>query len=260
MKELTVGEVSRVAHVSVRTLHHYDAIGLLVPSGRTQAGYRLYSAADLERLRQIRLYRELDFGLDEIADILDGANTSATDHLRRQHRLLTERVARDEALLSAVETEMEARNMGISLTPEEQFEIFGDAPLDEYAEEAGSRWGDTAAWKESQRRTRRYTKSDWLEINAEADANTGAFAAAFRAGQAVDGTTAMDLAEAHRMHITRWFYDCDYGIHRGLGEMYVADARFAAVFDQVEPGLAVYVRNAICANADRAEGQRPEVG
>jgi DNA-binding transcriptional MerR regulator len=114
MKEYTVGEVAGLSHVSVRTLHHYDDIGLLTPSGRSAAGYRLYSGADLRRLQQVLLYRELDFGLDEIAQILADPDAAAGDHLRRQHRMLRQRQARDRALLCAIEKEMEARQMGIS--------------------------------------------------------------------------------------------------------------------------------------------------
>jgi DNA-binding transcriptional MerR regulator len=149
VNEYTVGEVARLAHVSVRTLHHYDDIGLLAPSGRTAAGYRQYSEADLRRLRQVLFYRQLDFGLDEIAEMLADAGAGTDDHLRRQHRLVRERQARDQALLRAIEKEMEARQMGIALTPEEQFEIFGTAKLGQYTQEARQRWGDTEAWQGS---------------------------------------------------------------------------------------------------------------
>jgi DNA-binding transcriptional MerR regulator len=254
----TVGEVARLAHVSVRTLHHYDGIGLLAPSTRSAAGYRLYTDSDLDRLRRVLFYRELEFGLEEIAEILADASAGTDDHLRRQHRLLRQRRARDEALLAAIEREMEARAMGISLTPEEQFEIFGTDKLDEVTEEARQRWGDTHAWQESQRRSAAYTKDDWIAIKAEGDASINGFAEALRAGEPANGPVAMDLAEAHRQHITRWFYDCGYEMHRGLADMYTADARYTAPYDEIEPGLAFYVRDAMYANADRGPG-RPQV-
>ena len=228
MTEYLVGDLARISHVSVRTLHHYDSIGLLTPSARSAAGYRLYSGADLRRLRQILFYRELGFALEEIADILADPAAGTDDHLRRQHRLLRERQARDAALLGAIEREMEARKMGISLTPEEQFEIFGTDKLAEYTEEAKQRWGDTDAWKQSARRTAAYTKEDWIAIKSEADANITGFAEAMRAGEPATGTVAMDLAEAHRQHLSRWFYDCDYQMHRGLAELYVSDPRYMA--------------------------------
>ena len=246
-----MGEVARLSHVSVRTLHHYDAIGLLAPSGRSPAGYRLYSDTDLRRLRQILFYRELGFALDEIADILADPAAGTDDHLRRQHRLLRERRARDASLLGAIETEMEARKMGIALTPEEQFEIFGTDKFAEYAEEAEQRWGDTDAWKESGRRTAAYTKEDWITIKAEADASIAGFADAIRAGEPATGTVAMDLAEAHRQHLIRWFYDCGYDMHRGLAELYISDPRYTEPYEKMAPGYSRYVHDAIMANADR---------
>ena len=248
-----MGEVARLSHVSVRTLHHYDAIGLLAPSARSPAGYRLYSGTDLRRLHQILFYRELGFALEEIADILADPAAGTDDHLRRQHRLLRERRARDAALLGAIEREMEARKMGIALTPEEQFEIFGTDKFAQYAEEAEQRWGDTEAWKQSQRRSAAYTKDDWITIKAQADANIAGFAEAMRAGEPATGTVAMDLAEEHRQHISRWFYDCGHDQHRGLAEMYISDPRYTAPYDEIEPGFSQYVHDAILANADRAQ-------
>ncbi len=253
--EYTVGEVARLSGVSVRTLHHYDSVGLLSPGARSPSGYRLYREADLLRLRQVLFYRELGFGLDEIAEILADPAAGADDHLRRQHRLLRERAARTSALLRALEKEMEARKMGMALTPEEQFEIFGTDQMDERAEEAWQRWGDTEAWQESQRRNAAYTKEDWITIKGEADASIRGFADAMRAGEPATGTVAMDLAETHRQHISRWFYDCGYGRHRGLAEMYVADPRYTAPWDEIAPGFSGYVHDAILANADRAGGR-----
>ncbi|HEY6280056.1 MAG TPA: MerR family transcriptional regulator [Streptosporangiaceae bacterium] len=253
MDGYTVGELARMSHVSVRTLHHYDGIGLLTPGGRSPAGYRLYSDADLRRLRQILFYRELEFGLDEIAEMLAAPDAGTDDHLRRQHRLLRQRQARARALLTAIEKEMEARKMGISLTPEEQFEIFGTDKFGEYVAEAEQRWGGTGAWQESARKTAAYTKDDWITIKAEAERNIADFAAAMRAGEPPTGTVAMDLAEAHRQHLSRWFYDCGYGQHRGLAEMYMSDPRYTATYDEIEPGFSQYVHDAIMANADRAQ-------
>ena len=121
-----------------------------------------------------------------------------------------------------------------------------------YADEARERWGDTEAYRQSQERTARYTERDWAEIKAESAALSERLAAALGEGVAADSPAAMDLAEEHRQQITRRFYDCGYDVHRGLGDMYVADARFTATYDAVRPGLARYLRDAIHANADRA--------
>jgi len=249
-----VGAVAQLSGTSVRTLHHYDEIGLLAPSGRSAAGYRKYSRNDLQRLEQILFYRELDFGLDEIGEILADPGSGADDHLRSQHRLLRTRIERHLRMVAAIEKEMEARQMGILLTPEEQFEIFGENYYGEqFAAEAEQRWGDTPAYQQSRQRTAAYTKDDWIQIKAEADANERGLVEAMRSGAAPDSEGAMDLAEAHRQGITKWFYDCGYDIHRGLAEMYVADERFSKHYDDLAPGLARYVHEAILANAARAD-------
>src|SRR3954464_12407490 len=123
---MNVGEVAALAGVTVRTLHHYDRIGLLSPSVRTAAGYRRYTPSDLDRLHQVLVYRELGVPLEEIATLLDDPGADPAEHLRRQHRLLRDRLERTRAMVAAVEKEMEAQSMGISLTPEERFELFGD--------------------------------------------------------------------------------------------------------------------------------------
>lgn len=247
--EFPIGEVARLAHVSVRTLHHYDEIGLLRPSGRTSAGHRRYDAADLQRLREILYYRELDFGLEEIASMLTDPGAGTEAHLRTQHRMLRERIDRHRQLLRALEKEMEARKMGMSLTPEEQFEVFGTDKLAEYQAEAEQRWGSTDAWQQSQRRTAAYTKQDWEQIKAEADANIEGFRVALTSGLPADGPRARELAEQHRQHIARWFYDCDLAMHRCLAELYVSDPRYLASYDEIAPGFSQYVHDAIVANA-----------
>jgi DNA-binding transcriptional MerR regulator len=249
----TVGTVARLAGTSVRSLHHYDRIGLLTPGERNAAGYRLYSRADLKRLQQILFYRALGFTLDDIGAILADPAQDARAHLRRQHRLLREQVSRGQQMLAAIEKELEAGQMGIALTPEEQLEVFGtDKVSGEWAQEAGQRWGDTEAWAQSQRRAAAYTKQDWLGIRAEATGINQEFLDAMRAGIPADDPRAADLAERHRQHISRWFYDCAYDMHRGLAEMYLADERFGQNYDDMAPGLARYVHDAMLANADRA--------
>jgi MerR family transcriptional regulator, thiopeptide resistance regulator len=246
-----VGQVASFAGVTVRTLHHYDEIGLLSPSGRSHAGHRRYDDADLDRLQQILFYRELGFPLDEVAALLDDPDADPQEHLRRQHELLTVRIEKLQKMAEAVEHAMEARKMGINLTPEEKFEVFGEYDPDRFDEESRRRWGDTEPYRESQRRVATYTKEDWLRIKAEGAGNTNAFVALMDAGVAPDSDSAMDLAEQHRQQISRNFYDCTYEIHTGLAEMYVADERFTSTFEQIKPGLAGYLRDAILANAVR---------
>ncbi|MGW5094071.1 MerR family transcriptional regulator [Streptomyces nodosus] len=247
----SVGEVAGFAGVTVRTLHHYDEIGLLVPGERTRAGHRRYGEADLDRLQQIRFYRELGFPLDEVAALLDDPDTDPRAHLRRQHRLLTVRIERLRSMAAAVERAMEAHTMGIALTPQERFEVFGDQDPEQHTEETERRWGGTEAYTESRRRTARYTKGDWMRMRDERNAWLERYDALMAAGGRPDGERAMDLAEEHRQHIGTWFYPCSYAMHRGLGEMYVADARFREFYDSTRPGLAAHLSDAIVANAAR---------
>lgn len=247
----SVGEVAALSGVTVRTLHHYDRIGLLSPSGRTAAGYRRYSAADLDRLHAVLLYRDLGFPLEEIATLLDDPEADPAAHLRRQHRLLRDRLERTAAMVAAVEKEMEARQMGISLTPEERFEVFGEQDPARYDEEVRERWGETDAYAQSQRRTAAYAKDDWMRIKAEGEDVERRLAEALRAGVPADSPQAMDLAEEHRQLIGRNFYDCSPEMHAGLGRMYVEDERFTAHYEAIAPGLARYVSAAVVANAAR---------
>ena len=253
---LTVGEIADLAGVTVRTLHHYDDSGLLSPTTRTDAGYRLYGPDDVTRLQQILYYRELGFGLDAIADLLDDPTADPLAHLVRQRLLLTERIDHLEQMVAHIDRSLEARSMDIDMTADEKLEVFGEAYTadhDAYQEEARQRWGDSDAWAQSRRRTSRYTKQDWQQAMADQQAAGEQLVAAMAAGLPADSPEAMDAAEAHRQQISRWFYDCSYAIHRGLGDMYVQDPRFRQTYEDMAPGLAAYVRDAIHANARRAE-------
>lgn len=248
----SVGQVAGLAGVTIRTLHHYDEIGLLSPSGRSSAGYRIYEESDLRRLQQLLFYRELGFTLEEIATIVNDPRSDAVGHLRRQRGLLIARIERLSAMVAAIDHEMEAKMRGIRLTPEERFEVFGNLKPEGYAEEAQQRWGDTEAYRQSQRRVATYNKEDWLKIKAEEEEVRASLAAAFAAGSGPDSEEAMAAAEAHRQHISRWFYECSYDVHRRLADMYVNDERFRANYDALAPGLAQFIRDAAHANAGRA--------
>jgi len=250
---LTVGQVAERLDVTVRTLHHYDEIGLVAPSERSRAGYRLYTEQDLTRLQHVVVYRRLGFALDEIALLLQEPE-SVGQHLRRQRAAVTHRLDELRELVTAIDRALDKEGSGMKLTREEQKELFGEGFSDDYAAEAQERWGETDAWKQSQRRTSQYSKEDWVEVKAEMDTVNAAFVEAKRAGLAPDSTQAMDAAEAHRRHIHDRFYDVSHDFHRGLADMYVADPRFTGTYDDQEPGLAQYVRDAIHANADRHAG------
>ncbi|GAA2208027.1 hypothetical protein GCM10009850_034850 [Nonomuraea monospora] len=139
----------------------------------------------------------------------------------------------------------------LNLTAEDRAELFGDFDPDAHATEAEQRWDGTDAWSDAKRRSSSYTKEDWKRSKAEAGDLGTRLANALRSGSPADGDVAMDLAEEHRAHISRWFYECTYEIHRGLGDLYVSDPRFTTSLDATAPGLAAYLRSAITANAQR---------
>ena len=250
----SIGEVARLAGVSVRTLHHYDEIGLLVPAGRAPSGYRAYDEASLQRLQRILAYRELGFSLEDVARILDDPDVDAREHLLRQRELLTERIERLQRIVDVVDQTLEAHQMGLTLDPKDMFEVFGEDNPSQYADEARERWGETDAYKVSNQRVATYRKQDWLQVKAANEAVLAAFGAAFAAGLPADSEEAVEAAEQARLHIDRWFYPCSPEMHCGLADMYVMDERFAAYYDRVADGLSRYVHDAIHANALRAQG------
>lgn len=243
----TVGELARLTGVTVRALHHYDEIGLCCPSGRTQAGYRLYSDADVARLQQVLLFRELGLPLDEIAAVLNDA--ARRDEALREHRavLVTKR-ARLDAMVSAVDAALAHLEQGHPMQPDDVKQMFDGFDATQYEDEATARWGDTEAYKESARRTRAYGKADWELIKSDWNAIYSALATLMTGGIPVTDASVQELVEKHRAHIDRWFYPCSPDMHKGLGAMYVADSRFASNLDKHGAGFAQYLSDAIAAS------------
>ena len=248
----TVGEVARATGVTVRTLHHYDEIGVLNPSNRSASGYRIYGEGDLERLQEILFFRQLGFGLDEIRLSLGDPSLDRREVLLRQRSLMADQVGKLRRMVDAIDAALDAIDEGTDMDKKDMFEVFGDFDPADHEKEAEERWGGTDAFKESQRRTKSYGKEQWKELGAEGKLIGEKLAELMATGAEPTSEGAMDLAEQHRQHISRWFYDCSYEIHIGLGEMYVADPRFTKYWDAFHPGLAVFTRDAFVANAARA--------
>jgi MerR family transcriptional regulator, thiopeptide resistance regulator len=243
----TVGEVSELAGVTVRALHHYDEIGLLAPSARSEAGYRLYSHADLLRLQEILVWRELGFPLSEIQAMLDEPGYDRGSALRRQRELVDRELERLSGIAGALDAALKAHANGTRLEETTMFEGFDHS---EYEEEVRERWSHTEAYRESARHTAGYGEADWAAIRAESEDIVRSFAELLAACEPADGEAARALAERHREQISQWFYPCSPEMHRRLGEMYVSDERFTRNYEQVAPGLASYVCEAIAANAE----------
>ncbi len=244
MTNRTVGEVARELGLTVRTLHHYDRIGLCVPSERSDAGYRLYTPADLVRLQQIVVYRRLEVPLDRIAQLL--ADGDVVTHLRRQREVVSNRLQELTGLVAAIDETLEKAMNDEPMTTDDMKKLFGDG-FEEAQAEAQERWGDSPQWQESQRRTKRYTKADWERIKTEQDDLQQRMADAFRSGVSPESTQAGELVREHRAQITRWFYDCSPQLQIELGRMYVADPRFTAAYDDTydAPGLSTWICAAI---------------
>ena len=259
---MTVGEAANLVGVSVRTLHHWEQIGLLVPAARSSAGYRLYGPADIERIHQILVYRETGMALADIAQLLGETESgvapatltpsSATAHLARQRKLLTDRIARLQEMVSAVDTMMEKKKMGIQLTPEEQVEIFGKDWKPEWQDEARERWDDPEVWSQYADRTAKLTKDDYRRITAEIKAMEAQLGEAKRNGVQPGTERANQLAELHRASLDQWF-DVPYARQILLARMYTQDPQFAKHYNDIEPDLTPWLLQIVEANA-RAHG------
>lgn len=246
-----VKDVARIAGISVRTLHYYDEIGLLVPPTRSDAGYRLYDDDSLLRLQQILIGRELGLTLEEIRGSLDDPNFNHKEALLRQRDALEKRARATTEMIDAVDRALailDSDEKGDDMT---MTEIFDGFDPEDHAAETEARWGQTEAYAESAKRTKSYSPDDWKLIKDQQDAIYSEMAAAMNEDQNPEDVAAMDIAERHRLSIDRWFYSCSHQAHAGLADLYEADSRFAATIDKHGKGLTPFLAAAIRANAKR---------
>lgn len=244
--------MAEVSGISIRTLQHYDEIGLLTPVRMHETGYRLYSEDDLARLQEILFFRELDFSLAEIKSIIESPGYGRNEALGAQRDLLKLKIKRLNKMIRTIDKTIEAEEGGLEMTNDELFGgLVDDATLEEYAKEAKERWGGTDAYKESEHKTAQYTKQDWERINATSSDIYIKIADLMDAGADPGDPEVQAQTRRWYNHITDSFYTCTPEIFRGLGEMYVADHRFTENIDKVRPGLAAYLKDAmqICADS-----------
>lgn len=255
-RRFRVSELAELSGVSVRTLHYYDEIGLLSPSDRTGAGYRLYDESELLRLQQILIRRELGFSLAQIGRALDDPGFDQRAALVEQRTALAARAdqARDmirsiDAALSRLDAteDDEERQMTQEPFPKELFDGFDPA---EYEDEVKERYGEEAHRLTSER-VANYTRADWEAFRNENGTIYSDMFALLQSGEPADSEAAMDVAERHRLSIDRWFYSCNHQMHAGLADLYEADGRFADSIDKFGDGLTPYLSAAIRANAAR---------
>lgn len=250
MRLRTVGEVAELTGVTVRALHHYDEIGLLSPSERTAAGYRLYSDADLVRLHAIVNWRDMGFGLTDIAGMLDDQGDDVSTALKRQRERLLDRADRLGAMIEALEAAIDAHDRGMTMNDDTVIEIFDGFDPTEHEDEAHRRWGDTDAYVESRRRASEYSADDWKRFKRQNQENLDDFISMMKAGSPPDSPEAQEAARRHGALIDEWFYPITPEIHLGLAESYVTDPRFEATYETAATGLARYIRDAIVALHD----------
>jgi MerR family transcriptional regulator, thiopeptide resistance regulator len=245
----TIGQVAALTGLTVRALHHYDAIGLVCPSHRSGAGYRLYTDDDLRRLQQVLLLRELGFGLEAVRDLIEAPVSQKRDALLAQRTVLEQQRLHADTVLRAVDATLQSLETDTTMNIEHLFDGYEQFQNGEYAKEAEHRWGDSDAWNISRQRTGGYSKDDWARIAAEANAITAEFLAAMQRGDAADSRSATAIAERHRAHIERHFYPCSHSMHANVASLYTSDERFKAQYDKHAAGLAAYIEAAVRANA-----------
>ncbi|MGN0637875.1 MAG: MerR family transcriptional regulator [Huintestinicola sp.] len=240
--KLHIREFAKLTGVSVRTLHYYDEIGLLKPSYvDEQNGYRFYDEQSLQRMQEILFYRELDFPLKSISDILSSPEYDKQRALGEQKHLLELKMKRLGRLINALEGAMKGEKMSMNVFDNSEFE----AQREKYAKEAKERWGGTAAYKESAEKTAGYDKDKWKEINSAMDGIIGEFAECARSGAKPSDPSAQAIVKKWQDFISENYYACTKEILAGLGEMYAADERFMENIDKQGKGTAVFMSEAI---------------
>ena len=239
--KMHIKEFAKLTAVSVRTLHYYDEIGLLKPAFvDEQNGYRFYDENSLERMQEILFYRELDFELKSIRDILSSPDYDKRKALAEQRKLLILKKERLERIIDALDG-VEKGKIAMTAFDNSDYET----ARKQYETEAKQRWGNTDAYKEHAEKTADYTKDKWQEVNDGLMTVFAKFAECMNNGHTADSNEAQALVKELQDYITDNYYTCTNEILAGLGQMYVADERFKNNIDKQTPGTAEFVREAI---------------
>lgn len=240
---MQIKEFADFTGVSVRTLHYYDKIGLLTPARVDRdTGYRYYDAGSLLRMQEILFYRELDFPLKRIMEILSSPNYNTTKALAEQKHLLILKKERLERLISAIDHAMKG---------EPVMKAFDNTEFETYKAEAAEKWGNTDAYKEHAVKTKSYSKDQWRDLAGEMDKIFAAFAQCMEAGDAPTSSRVQAMVKELQDHITANYYHCTDQILYGLGQMYVGDDRFRSNIDRHGANTAAFVTAAITAYCNR---------
>ena len=237
---MKVSQVAKLTGITVRTLHYYDEIGLLKPGKVTQAGYRLYGPEDLEQLQQILFFRELDFSLEDIRQILRSPAYDKTLALKNHRQMLLQKRSRIDSLIALVEKTLEGET-------DMSFDQFDDSEIkntrQKYAQEAKQRWGNTDAYAQYEEKTESYDDPQWKLLKGEGEAILRRFGENRHLDPASE--EAQELVKDWQAYITANFYDCTKVILACLAEMYVGDERFTQNIDRFGEGTALFMATAI---------------
>ena len=235
--KMQIKEFAEFTGVSVRTLHYYDEIGLLKPAlANRSTGYRYYDHASLLRMQEILFYRELDFSLKDIQEILSSPNYDKQKALQMQKKLLTLKKERLEGLIAAIDSAVKGENI---------MSAFDNSKFDQYKAEAQKKWGQTEAYQEYTTKTKNHSQSDWQRTNDGLNAVFAEFTLCMRSGEQAQSDAAQALVKKLQIYITENYYTCTKEILAGLGQMYVMDERFKANIDQNGAGTAQFTSDAI---------------
>ena len=235
--KMLIKEFAEFAGVSVRTLHYYDEIGLLVPAFVDRAtGYRYYDESSVLRMQEILFYRELDFSLKSIGEILSSPNYDTRKSLEEQKILLTLKKERLERLISSIDDAMKGANI---------MRAFDNSEFEKYKVEAQEKWGKTDAYKQHAEKTKDYSKQKWNALTGEMDRIMAEFAFCMKKSERPDSAEAQNLVKMLQNHISENYYLCTNEILLGLGQMYIADERFKNNIDKHANGTAAFICEAI---------------
>jgi len=234
---MQIREFAEYTGVSVRTLHYYDEIGLLAPASvEKTTGYRYYDENSLLRMQEILFYRELDFPLKCIREMIASPDYDRNKALQQQKHLLTLKKQRLERLISAIDGAMKGDNV---------MKAFDNSEFERYQAEAKEKWGQTAAYREYEAKTKGRSKSAWNGLAGEMDGIMAQFALCRKNGGTPDSAGAQALVKTLQAHITEHYYPCTDEILAGLGQMYVGDECFRKNIDRHADGTAEFVSEAI---------------
>jgi MerR family transcriptional regulator, thiopeptide resistance regulator len=249
----TVGELAEKSGVSVRTLHHYDEIGLLKPVDRTRAGYRLYDIDSVLRLQQILINRALGLNLDNIRQLLDDPEFDVQQSLNAQLEQLEKQQMQTSAMICAVKVAIEHFQSDRKEAEMDLRKIFDGFDPAEFDEEADARWGMSEPYTASRERTKSYTENDWRQIKDEQSAIFQAAANLHTQGSSPGSLEVAEVLERHRLFIDRWFYPCPVEFQSNLADMWESDPRFTASIDQYGEGLTRFLVEAVRTRAANRE-------